>query len=179
MTEKTQNANAIPNGKTAFVYYIIALIVLIIDQATKIGFEKWLQAEYTSVPVIDPVLNWTLAYNRGAAFSLLANAGGWQKYFFAVIGTAVAIFIITYLKSLPKNAKVLSLGLAMVLGGAVGNVIDRVLYGHVIDFIHVHYADVWHYPVFNVADIGVCVGMALVVFDMLFLEKKRQQDTHA
>ncbi len=173
MTENTQNANFIPNGKTAFVYYIIALVVLVIDQVTKISFEKWLVTEFNSVPVIEPVLNWTLAYNRGAAFSFLANQGGWQKWFFAILGLMVSLFILSYLRKIPKNAKVLSFGLALVLGGAVGNVIDRILYGHVIDFIHVHYADVWHYPIFNVADIGICVGMALVVVDMLFLEKKR------
>ncbi len=173
MTENTQNTNFIPNGKTAFVYYIIALVVLVIDQVTKISFEKWLVTEFNSVPVIEPVLNWTLAYNRGAAFSFLANQGGWQKWFFAILGLMVSLFILSYLRKIPKNAKVLSFGLALVLGGAIGNVIDRILYGHVIDFIHVHYADVWHYPIFNIADIGICVGMALVVVDMLFLEKKR------
>lgn len=173
MTENTQNANFTPNGKSAFVYYIIALVVLIIDQVTKISFEKWLVTEFNSAPVIEPVLNWTLAYNRGAAFSFLANQGGWQKWFFAILGLMVSLFILSYLRKIPQNAKVLSFGLALVLGGAVGNVIDRILYGHVIDFIHVHYADVWHYPIFNIADIGICVGMTLVVVDMLFLEKKR------
>ena len=62
----------------------------------------------------------------------------------------------------------------MVLGGAIGNVIDRILHNHVVDFIHVHYADVWHYPIFNIADIGICVGMAMIIYDMLFLEKKRR-----
>ena len=156
-------------------YYVIAVLLLAIDQISKVFFERWLVVEGNSVSVIEPVFNWTLAYNRGAAFSFLANQGGWQKWFFAVLGLAVSMFIIAYLRKLPKSAHVLSLGLAMVLGGAVGNVIDRILYGHVIDFIHVHYANVWHYPVFNVADIGICVGMALVVIDMLFLEKKRQQ----
>lgn len=175
MTQNTQNKtpNLELNGKSAFVYYILAFAVLIIDQITKIGFQKWLKVEYTSVPVIEPFFNWTLAYNRGAAFSFLANQGGWQKYFFALLGIAVSVFIIRYLRQIPKSAKVLSLGLALVLGGAIGNVIDRFLYGYVIDFIHIHWYDVWHYPVFNVADIGICVGMALVVWDMLFLEKKR------
>lgn len=175
MTQNTQNKtlNLALNGKSAFGYYILALAVLIIDQITKIGFQKWLKVEYTSVPVIEPFFNWTLAYNRGAAFSFLANQGGWQKYFFALLGIAVSVFIIRYLRQIPKSARVLSFGLALVLGGAIGNVIDRFLYGYVIDFIHIHWYDVWHYPVFNVADIGICVGMALVVWDMLFLEKKR------
>lgn len=171
MTQNTPKSEL--NGKSAFVYYIVGLIVLIFDQVSKIGFQNWLKVEYTSVPVIEPFFNWTLAYNRGAAFSFLANQGGWQKYFFALLGIGVSAFIIYYLRQIPKSAKVLALGLALVLGGAIGNVIDRFLYGYVIDFIHIHYADVWHYPVFNVADIGICVGMGLVVWDMLFLEKKR------
>ncbi len=162
------------NANKAFVYYAIAVVVLVIDQLSKVAFERWLVTEGTSVAVIDPILNWTLAYNRGAAFSFLANQGGWQKWFFALLGLAVSVFIIGYLRNIPKSARLLSLGLALVLGGALGNVIDRVLYGHVIDFIHVHYANVWHYPVFNVADIGICVGMALVVIDMIFFEKKRK-----
>lgn len=165
------------NGNGAWRYYVIALVVLIFDQATKIFFEKWLIEEGNSVGVIEPILNWTLAYNRGAAFSFLANQGGWQKYFFALLGIVVSLFIIAYLRKIPKQAVLLSVGLAQVLGGAIGNVIDRFLYGHVIDFIHIHWYDVWHYPVFNIADIGICVGMTLVVIDMLFLEQKRQQHT--
>lgn len=175
MTQNTPKSEL--NGKSAFVYYIIGLIVLIFDQVSKISFQNWLKVEYTSVPVIEPILNWTLAYNRGAAFSFLANQDGWQKWFFALLGLAVSGFIIAYLRKVPKSATLLSVGLAMVLGGAIGNVIDRVLYGYVIDFIHVHYADAWHYPIFNVADIGISIGMVLVVFDMLFLEKKRSQTT--
>jgi len=161
------------NGRAALMWYGVALLVLIIDQAT-----KWLaQTKLTfhePVAVIEPVLNWTLAYNYGAAFSFLANAGGWQKWFFAGLALAMAVFLSAYLPRVPKQARLLSLGLAMMLGGAVGNLIDRLLHGHVIDFIHVHYYDVWHYPVFNVADMGICVGVALIVIDMLFLENKRK-----
>ncbi len=169
------NISYAANGNKANLYYLIGFVVLILDQATKIFFEKWLVVEGNSVSVIDPILNWTLAYNRGAAFSFLANQGGWQKWFFAALGVAVSLFIIYYLRQIPKNAKILAWGLALVLGGAIGNVIDRFLYGHVIDFIHVHYANVWHYPVFNIADMAIMGGMALVVIDMLFFESKRKQ----
>ncbi|MDO4896509.1 MAG: signal peptidase II [Moraxella sp.] len=165
--------NATPNGNKATKFYLVALIVFILDQATKYYFNTAFEL-YDSMDVIPPVLNWTLAYNHGAAFSFLANAGGWQKWFFAVLGLAVSAFIMQYLRQIPKSATLLAWGLALVLGGAVGNVIDRFLHGYVIDFIHVHYADVWHYPVFNIADIGICVGMTCVVWDMLFLEKKRK-----
>lgn len=168
-----RSSKLVANGRGALTWYGVALLVLIIDQAT-----KWLaQTKLTfhePVAVIEPVLNWTLAYNYGAAFSFLANAGGWQKWFFAGLALAMAVFLSAYLPRVPKQARLLSLGLAMMLGGAVGNLIDRLLHGHVIDFIHVHYYDVWHYPVFNVADMGICVGVALIVIDMLFLENKRK-----
>ena len=106
------------NGKGAMKFYLIALAVLILDQLTKYYFNSTFELHET-VDVIPPVLNWTLAYNYGAAFSFLANAGGWQKYFFAVLGLAVSIFIISYLRQIPKNAKILSWGLALVLGGTL------------------------------------------------------------
>lgn len=161
------------NGNKAMGYYLIAIVLLALDQLTKYYFENQL-LEGESIEVISPVLNWTLAYNYGAAFSFLANQGGWQKWFFVVLGLVVSGFIIGYLRKIPKAASLLSLGLSLVLGGAIGNVIDRIIHGRVIDFIHVHYADVWHYPIFNVADIGICIGMVLILYDMLFLEKKRQ-----
>ena len=163
----------IANGRLALNWYLLSLVVIILDQWT-----KWLAETNLTflepVPVIEPFLNWTLAYNYGAAFSFLADAGGWQKWFFAGLALLMSLFLIGYLAKAPRQAKLLSLGLALVLGGAVGNLIDRLLHGHVIDFIHVHYADVWHYPIFNIADIGICIGVAMIVIDMLFLEKKRE-----
>ena len=163
----------IANGRLALNWYLLSLVVVVCDQWT-----KWLAETNLTflepVPVIEPFLNWTLAYNYGAAFSFLADAGGWQKWFFAGLALLMSLFLIGYLLKAPRQAKLLSLGLALVLGGAVGNLIDRLLHGHVIDFIHVHYTDVWHYPIFNIADIGICIGVALIVIDMLFLEKKRE-----
>lgn len=165
-------------GSRANKYYILAAAVLGLDQLTKVYFMHKL-ALYDSVAVIDPVLDFTLAYNKGAAFSFLANQSGWQKWFFVVLGLVVAGFIVRYLRAIDRRATVLALGLAGVLGGALGNVLDRVLYGHVIDFIHVHWDDAWHYPIFNVADIGICLGVFLIVWDMLFLEKPRVQASNA
>ena len=160
------------NGSRAFVWYLLALVVLIIDQWT-----KWLAETNLTfnepVAVIEPFLNWTLAYNYGAAFSFLADAGGWQKWFFSGLALVIAIFLTIYLTRAPRQAKLLSLGLALVLGGAVGNLIDRLLHGHVIDFIHVHYANVWHYPIFNIADMAICIGVVMIIIDMIFLESKR------
>ncbi|MBF4490344.1 lipoprotein signal peptidase [Psychrobacter sp. N25K4-3-2] len=169
----TKVPKIIANGSRAFMWYLVSLIVLIIDQWT-----KWLAETnltfHEPVPVIEPFLNWTLAYNYGAAFSFLADAGGWQKWFFSGLALIMSLFLIIYLIKAPRKATLLSLGLALVLGGAVGNLIDRLLHGHVIDFIHVHNADVWHYPIFNIADMGISIGVAMIVIDMLFLEKKRE-----
>ena len=163
----------VANGSRAFIWYLLSMVVVTLDQWT-----KWLAETKLSfnepVTVIEPFLNWTLAYNYGAAFSLLADAGGWQKWFFSGLAFVMSVFLIIYLLKVPRQAKLLSVGLALVLGGAVGNLIDRLLNGKVTDFIHVHYADVWHYPIFNIADIGICIGIALIVIDMLFLEGKRQ-----
>lgn len=168
----TKTPKMIANGSRAFMWYALALVVLVIDQWT-----KWLAETNLTfnepVPVIEPFLNWTLAYNYGAAFSFLADAGGWQKWFFSGLALVMSLFLIIYLIKAPRKAKLLSIGLALVLGGAVGNLIDRLLHGHVIDFIHVHNADVWHYPIFNIADMGISVGVAMIVIDMIFLEKKR------
>ncbi|MBU5616697.1 lipoprotein signal peptidase [Psychrobacter sp. TAE2020] len=164
----------IANGSRAFVWYALSLIVLAIDQWT-----KWLAETNLTfnepLSVIEPFLNWTLAYNYGAAFSFLADAGGWQKWFFSGLALVMSIFLTIYLIKAPRPAKLLSLGLALVLGGAVGNLIDRLLHGHVIDFIHVHYANVWHYPIFNVADMAICIGVLLIIIDMIFLESKRSR----
>ena len=163
----------IANGRRAFMWYLLSLVVIIIDQWTKWLAETKLTF-HEPVPVIEPFLNWTLAYNYGAAFSFLADAGGWQKWFFSGLALVMSLFLIVYLIKAPRKATLLSFGLALVLGGAVGNLIDRLLHGHVIDFIHVHYANVWDYPIFNIADMGISVGVVLIVIDMLFLEKKRE-----
>ncbi len=169
----TKTPKLVANGSRAFMWYALALIVIVIDQWTKWLAETKLTF-HDPVPVIEPFLNWTLAYNYGAAFSFLADAGGWQKWFFSGLALVMSLFLIIYLIKAPRKATLLSLGLAMVLGGALGNLIDRLLHGHVIDFIHVHYADVWHYPIFNIADIGISLGVLLIIIDMLFLEKKRE-----
>lgn len=180
-TESSANPNPasptsmIANGSTAIKWYAVALVVLILDQLSKQYFLKTLVEEGNSISVIEPILNWTLAYNRGAAFSFLANQGGWQKFFFAALALLVSIFLIWYIRKVPRSAKLLSLALAMILGGAIGNLIDRMVYGHVIDFIHVHYADLWDYPVFNLADCGVVGGCMLMIFDMFVLEGKRNK----
>lgn len=168
----TKRPKLTPNRQHALLWYVLSLVVIGLDQWTKWLAELKLNF-HEPVAVIEPILNWTLAYNYGAAFSFLADQGGWQKWFFAGLSLAMSLFLVWYLTRAPRQAKLLNVGLALILGGAIGNLIDRVRIGKVIDFIHVHYADVWHYPIFNVADIAICVGVAIVVIDMLFLEGKR------
>jgi len=143
-------------------YIWIAGLIVIADQITKQVAENFLQLHQ---PVaIMPSLNFTLAYNKGAAFSLFADAGGWQTIFFTVVALIAAVIIIRMLKSLNSDQFQQGLGLALILGGAIGNLIDRVLYSKVIDFIDVYYAG-WHFATFNVADMAISIGAVLVIFD--------------
>lgn len=146
----------------------IAVGIMALDQYTKALANKSLVL-YQSVAVM-PFWNWTLAYNEGAAFSFLANQGGWQKVFFASISVLVSIWIAVYL--LRKTyTKLFGIALSFVLGGAVGNMIDRIFIGKVTDFID-WYVGTHHWPVFNIADSFVCIGVALLLIENIFFAKK-------
>ena len=147
------------------------LVIFVLDQWSKTYFEKLLDLGQ-SIDLL-PVFSWTLAYNTGAAFSFLSDAGGWQRWFFIVLALGVCTAMTVWLTRLPANAKVLMAGIGLLVGGALGNVYDRFVLGYVIDFIHVHY-QTWHFPAFNVADCGITIGAVLLVIDSLFLEPKRQ-----
>ena len=139
----------------------LALLILIADQFTKVlilGYYKLGDATY-----VTSFFNVVRVHNEGAAFSFLANAGGWQRWFFTGIGVVAAIFIIWMLKSHPGQ-KLFSFALACILGGAIGNVIDRTLYGYVVDFLDFHYAG-WHFPAFNVADSAISIGAVCLILD--------------
>ena len=141
----------------------LALILLIADQFTKVlilGYYQLGDATH-----VTNFFNVVRVHNAGAAFSFLANAGGWQRWFFTGIGIAAALFIIWMLKSHPGQ-KLFSFALACILGGAIGNVIDRSLYGYVVDFLDFHYAG-WHFPAFNIADSAITVGAACLILDEL------------
>lgn len=110
-------------------------------------------------------------YNKGAAFSFLSQSGGWQRWFFITLSTAISIALIVWLKQLNKNQRILSTGIAFILGGAIGNLIDRSLHGHVIDFIQVYYRD-FYWPAFNIADSAITLGACLLIVD-IFIEHKK------
>ncbi|MBT9474472.1 signal peptidase II [Polaromonas sp.] len=141
----------------------LALILLIADQFTKVlilGYYRLGDAT-----TITSFFNIVRVHNTGAAFSFLASAGGWQRWFFTAIGVAAALFIVWMLKSHPGQ-KLFSFALACILGGAVGNVIDRTLHGYVVDFLDFHYAG-WHFPAFNIADAGISIGAVCLILDEL------------
>jgi len=147
----------------------VALTVIVLDQITKIGINHSFEL-YESLAIF-PSFNFTLLYNRGAAFSFLASAGGWQRWFFTGLSLAASILLIIWLIRLEEKQRWLGYALALILGGAIGNLIDRVLYGYVIDFIDVYYQQ-WHWPAFNIADSAISIGAAMLFID-LFKDMKK------
>jgi signal peptidase II len=141
----------------------LAALVVLLDQGTKMAIER--VYDYGDVHPVTGFFNLVLTYNKGAAFSFLAGASGWQKHFLTAIGVVASVFIL-YLLARHGTQKLFSLALALILGGAVGNVIDRIAYGHVIDFLDLHWRG-WHWPAFNVADSAIVCGATLLVLDEL------------
>ncbi len=139
-------------------------LVVALDQLTKVLAEGLLRL-YEAVPVL-PSFNLTLMYNRGAAFSFLSQASGWQRWFFSVLAVLVSGVLIVWLYRLQAAQRWTAVSLSLILGGAVGNLIDRLLYGHVIDFIQVYYGE-WYWPAFNIADSAISVGVAMLLIDMI------------
>ncbi len=141
----------------------IALLVVFVDQLSKIAIENTFK--FGDVRPITGFFNLVLTYNKGAAFSFLASASGWQGQFLTVVGLAASVFIL-YLLARHGHQRLFALALALILGGAVGNLIDRVTYGHVIDFLDFHWRG-WHWPAFNLADSAIVGGAGLLIIDEL------------
>ncbi len=143
----------------------LGLLVILLDQVTKAVIES--RFELFDVKPVLPFLELTLLYNTGAAFSFLAGASGWQRWFFIGLGIVVSIAILYQMRQLEARRHALfAAGLALILGGALGNVIDRIWHGHVIDFIHFHWRQ-WEFPAFNVADSAITIGAAFVILHWL------------
>lgn len=154
----------------------LACLSIALDQYTKhIATLHLIYGE--PVPVL-PFLNWTLLHNFGAAFSFLSDSGGWQRYFFTGLAGIVSIIFTVWLLRMPRQLTILPLALALILGGAIGNLIDRVTLGYVVDFIHVFY-QTHHFPVFNIADSAITLGTILLIVDTFFLEKHRAAKANA
>ena len=147
-------------------------LILLMDQASKYAVERTI--EYGERVEINSILNIVHMMNPGAAFSLLADAGGWQRWFFVLIAVGVSVFIVIWMQKTQRNYWWLGMGLSLILGGAIGNLYDRIFQGYVIDFISLHYQN-YFFPAFNLADSAITLGAAILIIDMLFLESKRKK----
>ena len=157
-------SDTINRGRAA-VWLLLSALVVLADQVSKSYITShYGEFEFTTVL---PILDITRMHNVGAAFSFLATASGWQRWLFIVLAVTVSIGIVVWLYRMPRSHGLLACGLALVLGGAIGNVIDRVRLGAVVDFIHFHW-DRAYFPAFNVADSAITVGAALLLLDALF-----------
>lgn len=141
----------------------ISLIVILFDQLTKIAVTKVFA--YATPHAVTPFFNFLLIFNRGAAFSFLSSASGWQRWAFTGLGV-IAACVIVYLLKRHGNQRLFCTALALIMGGALGNVIDRLVHGRVIDFLDFHVGK-WHWPAFNLADSAIVIGAALLVLDEL------------
>lgn len=159
---------------SAWRWWLLVLVLLVLDQITKIWANTALN--YDQPVEIVPFFNLTLRYNYGAAFSFLHDQGGWQRWFFTVIASVVSVALVAWISRIGtvKEKALEACALSLVLSGAVGNLYDRVSYGYVIDFLEVYYKS--HYwPAFNIADSAICIGAGLMILDMLLNKKKEDE----
>ncbi|MBP0049286.1 signal peptidase II [Marinobacterium sp. AK62] len=143
----------------------LTLLVLVVDLGTKHLADRLLT--YADPVPLLPVFDLTLLYNTGAAFSFLATAGGWQRWLFVVIAVGMSLFLLHWMWRTPFAQRALGIGLALVLGGALGNLFDRTVHGHVVDFISLHWSG-YYFPAFNIADCAITVGTLLLLLDMFW-----------
>lgn len=156
------------------LWLLLSIVLIILDQWTKV-----IAVNALDFQVAQPVfqgLNWTLVHNHGGAFSFLSDHGGWQRWFFLSVASCVTLVLIEWLRRTAKTEWTLCLPLALLIGGAIGNLIDRARLGYVIDFIDVYYKD-WHWPAFNLADSGITVGIVMLITYELFAHKPNNQST--
>ncbi|MCP1659115.1 signal peptidase II [Neisseria perflava] len=152
-------------------YFLLALAAVVLDQISKLAVLADFQYQ-ERLNIIPNFFDLTLVFNPGAAFSFLADQGGWQKFFFLALAVVICVYLA---RSIVRDdfARWGKIGAAMIIGGAIGNVIDRLAYGHVVDFLLFYWQD-WYYPAFNIADSFICVGAVFLVLDGLFKNKKAE-----
>ncbi len=149
----------------------LSLLALVLDQGSKLAVAGSMKL-YESIQIM-PFFKLTYVHNTGAAFSFLSEAGGWQRWFFAGLALMISVVIAVWLARLKKNETLLAVALALVLGGAVGNLIDRLAYGYVIDFLDVYYES-WHWPAFNIADSAITLGVILMLAESFGLGRMKE-----
>lgn len=167
MSDETTNeaidvVQTVSRAPQPFLWFLLSGLIVWADMVTK-EMASDLLILYRPVEIL-PWLNMTLAHNYGAAFSFLSDAGGWQRWFFTVLASGVSIVLIVWVLRLPRKEWLTGLALGLVIGGAIGNLIDRVQLGYVVDFIDVH-SNGWHFPAFNVADSAISCGVAVLLFE--------------
>ena len=151
----------------------LSFVALVLDQVSKWAIDSSMQL-YQSIPLV-PYFNLTYLRNTGAAFSFLSEAGGWQRWFFAGLAIVISAVIGVWLARLKEHETVLAVALSLVLGGAIGNLIDRLAYGYVIDFLDVYY-QTWHWPAFNIADSAITLGVILMLLESFGLVGSKQPE---
>ncbi|NCP64511.1 MAG: lipoprotein signal peptidase [Paraglaciecola sp.] len=159
-------------SQTGWRFLWLALLTIILDQYTKTLVMRHIEL-YQAIEVL-PFFNLTHVYNTGAAFSFLHDAGGWQRWFFTVIALVVSVLILWWLKQTSKQQIMLPIAFCLIIGGAIGNAYDRLVLGHVVDFLVVYYQN-WSWPAFNVADSAISLGALLLIIDM-FKNKEQKHD---
>lgn len=151
----------------------LSLLAVILDQGSKLVIDSSMRL-YQSISVM-PYFNLTYVHNTGAAFSFLSEAGGWQRWFFAGLAILISAVIAVWLARLKHHETLLAMALSLVLGGAIGNLIDRLAYGYVIDFLDVYYGT-WHWPAFNIADSAITLGVILMLAESFGLGRSKEAD---
>ena len=165
----TASSVILRNPGYALRWFLLALVVIVLDQYTK-GLASGM-LEYGRPSPVFSWFNLTLQHNSGAAFSFLSDAGGWQRYFFSGVAVVISIAIAVWLLMLSPGQGLLALALGLILGGALGNLWDRLEYGYVVDFISVHYGG-WYFPAFNIADSAITIGAACMLLDSFLARDK-------
>lgn len=165
-----------PAGNASRWWLLVSVLVIVLDQATKLLVVARFEL-FERLPVM-PFFDLVRLHNPGAAFSFLANASGWQNWFFSAVALVVSGVLLAWLFRQPAGRIVVPLGLVLVLGGALGNLIDRLRHGYVVDFLLFYY-DRWSFPAFNIADSAITLGVALLLVDGFFLEGRRERQANA
>lgn len=152
-------------------WYLTALVVIFLDQLSKQAILAYFYEG--EVLNLTSFFDFTLRYNPGAAFSILAEAGGWQRWFFGAIAVTASVLLSVWIYRTAAQKPLEAFALSFILGGALGNLYDRIFLGHVVDFIQVHYQNTYYFPAFNLADSAIFLGAAILIFDMLFIKEKK------
>ena len=161
-----------------------ASAMLLVAVVIIVALDLWTKAiatdslSYARPVEVLPVLNWTLLHNYGAAFSFLSDQSGWQRYLFTIISAVASLVFFVWLLRLPKNQWLIRYSLTFILGGAIGNLIDRIMNGYVVDFISVHWNDSY-FPAFNIADMAITFGAMLMIADMIFYPENHKDSQKA